>query len=83
MQGTITKYDRIKSFGFIISDDPDQPDYFVCVPFIEGKYRWLMPNWRVEFTPVETDKGFEAHDVRILSRTIAIQRSAPKSGGRS
>jgi hypothetical protein len=34
-----------------------------------------MTNWRVEFTPVESDKGFEAHDVRVVQRTIARQTS--------
>jgi cold shock CspA family protein len=81
MIGTVIKYDRARSFGFILTDDPELPDYFVCAPFILGKQRWLMPNWVVEFTPVETDKGFEAHDVRVITRTIAIQRSLPKPGG--
>jgi cold shock CspA family protein len=73
MFGTVSKYDRVRSFGFILSDDPDQPDYFVCASFIEGKQRFLMANWRVEFTPVETDKGFEAHGVRVIQRVIAWQ----------
>jgi cold shock CspA family protein len=75
MIGTVKTYDRIKSFGFILSDNPDDPDYFVCAPFILDKARFLMPNWRVEFTPVETDKGFAAHDVRVITKTIARQTS--------
>lgn len=80
MVGTVSKYDRIGSYGFILSDDPNQPDFFVCAPFIKDKRRFLMPNWRVEFTPVETDKGFEAHDVHVLQYTIVVQRSG--QGGR-
>lgn len=76
MLGTVSKYDRVRSFGFILADDPEQPDYFVCASFIEGKQRFLMPNWRVEFTPVETDKGFEAHDVKVIQRVIARQIGA-------
>jgi cold shock CspA family protein len=84
MLGTVAKYDRLKSYGFILSDNPDDPDFFVCASFIEGKARWLMANWRVEFTPIETDKGFEAHDVRVIERVIARQVGTPsKSGGRS
>ena len=75
MYGTVSKYDRIKSFGFILADDPDQPDFFVCASFIADKQRYLMANWRVEFTSVETDKGFEAHDVHVIQRTIARQVS--------
>jgi cold shock CspA family protein len=82
MLGTVSKYDRVKSFGFILSDDPEQPDYFVCAPFILGKERFLMPNWRVEFTPVEGPKGFEAHEVRVLLRTIARQTSGDPGGAR-
>lgn len=73
MLGTVSKYDRFKSYGFILSDEPDKPDYFVCAPFILDKGRYLQVNWRVEFTPVETEKGFEAHDVKILQRVIARQ----------
>lgn len=76
MLGTVSKYDRIKSYGFILSDNPDDPDYFVCASFILDKGRYLAPNWRVEFTPFECEKGFEAHDVRIVRRTIAAQYSA-------
>ena len=81
MQGTVTKYDRARSYGFILPDDENLPDYFVVPKFIADRMKFLMPGWRVEFTPVETEGHFQAHDVRVLSRVIAIQRAdAPKLG---
>ena len=80
MIGTVTRYDRVRTFGFIQTADPETPDYFVCASFIADKQRWLMPNWIVEFTPIETDKGFEAHDVRVVRRVIARQISEKAAG---
>jgi cold shock CspA family protein len=80
MIGTVKSYDRIKSYGFILTDNPDDPDYFVCAALIADKARFLTANWIVEFTPVETDKGFAAHDVKVIQRTIARQTSGNKGG---
>jgi cold shock CspA family protein len=80
MQGTTTRYDRVRGYGFIIPDDLTQPDYFVHSKHIlepKGR-RFLMAGWRVEFTPVTAVEGLQAHEVRILSRTIAIQHGGAK-----
>ena len=83
MQGTVTKYDRAKSYGFILPDDENLPDYFVVPKFIADRMKFLMPGWRVEFTPVEVDGKFQAHDIHVVSRVIAVQRAAaPIAGGR-
>jgi cold shock CspA family protein len=81
MFGTVIKYDRLKTFGFILPDDPSLPDFFVCPKFITANKsrRFLMPGWRVEFTPVDIDGKPQAHDVRVLSTTIAVQLSEPMS----
>jgi cold shock CspA family protein len=85
MFGTVIKYDRITAVGWILSDDPTLPDFFVIPKFMleDKRHRFLMAGWRVEFTPVDPDGNPQAHDVRIISRPIAIQRSAPTTGGRS
>jgi cold shock CspA family protein len=83
MFGTVTMFDRIKGFGFILPDDETLPDFFTAPKFIlEPKCRrFLMAGWRVEFTPFDIEGKPQAHDVRIISRTIAAQRSAPNAGG--
>jgi cold shock CspA family protein len=79
MLGTVNFYDRIKRFGFIVPDDPTLPDHFVVPKFMLGdKHQlFLMEGWKVEFDSVDSDGKPQAHNVRIVSRTIAIQRSAP------
>ena len=83
MLGTTTKFDRTKGYGFILPDDETQPDFFVLAKFImEPKCRrFLFAGWRVEFDPVEVDGNPQAHNVRIISRPIAVQRSVPTPGG--
>lgn len=82
LTGTVSRYDRIAGYGFIISDQPDLPDFFVLPKFIEADrhHRFLVPGWRVEFEPFDIDGKPQAHNVRVISRTIAIQRGAAPSG---
>lgn len=83
MLGTTIKYDRVKGYGFILPDDETMPDFFVLPRFIveHRSRRFLMAGWRVEFDPVEVDGNPQAHNVRIITRPIAIQRSIPTQGG--
>jgi cold shock CspA family protein len=79
MFGTVTKFDRIKGYGFIVSDDPALPDFFVIPKFIDcdRHHRFLVRGQRVEFDPVDVDTKPQAHNVRVVPITIAIQRSDP------
>ena len=79
MLGTVAKYDRIGAFGFIVADLPGLPDFFVIPKFIEADrhHRFLVPGYRVEFDPFDIEGKPQAHNVRVVSRTVAIQRSAP------
>jgi cold shock CspA family protein len=83
MLGTVTMFDRVRGFGFILPDDETLPDFFTAPKFIlEPKCRrFLMAGWRVEFSPVDIDGAPQAHGVKIISRTIAAQRSAPVADG--
>ncbi|MBI5523638.1 MAG: cold shock domain-containing protein [Desulfarculus sp.] len=73
MEGTVRHYSEFSGYGFIIGDDSN--DYFVHWSFIEGSgYKYLMPNWKVIFDPVETFKGLQAHHVRIPE---SMQSKAP------
>jgi len=84
MFGTVIAYDRIKGYGFIVPDDENLPDFFTLPKFMTGPkhQRFLMAGWRVEFDPVDIDTKPQAHNVKIISRPIAVQRSAPTPGGR-
>jgi cold shock CspA family protein len=85
MFGTVTRYDRLAAYGFIVPDDPTLPDFFTCPKFIQAPkpHRFLVPGQRVEFDPVnmDTDRP-QARNVRVIPSTVAIQRSSPVSGGR-
>jgi cold shock CspA family protein len=80
MLGTVIKYDRISAHGFIVSDDPALPDFFVCPKFIDRDrhHRLLVPGQRVEFDPVDVDTRPKAHNVRVIPSDIA--RRASTSG---
>ena len=78
MFGIVTKYDRVSAYGFILPDDPAQPDFFVCPKLIiaDKHHRFLVPGQRVEFDPVEVDGKTQAHNVRVIPVIIARQTSA-------
>jgi cold shock CspA family protein len=80
MLGTVLRYDRARSYGFILADDENLPDYFVVPKFILGNLRFLMAGWRVDFTPAEVDGKYQAHEVRIIARPIAIQHGEKAAG---
>jgi cold shock CspA family protein len=82
MLGTVTKYDRIRGFGFIVPDDPTLPDFFVCPRLMDcGKHqRFLMVGQRVEFEPANVDTQPEARHIRKFPMTIARQTSGEPDG---
>ena len=75
MLGTVIKYDRFACVGWIVADDESLPDFFVIPKFMDADrhHRFLMAGWRVEFTPFDIDGKPQAHNVKILSRTITRQ----------
>ena len=84
MLGTISKYDRVKGYGFILPDDETLPDFFVCAKFIDlsRHLRFLVAGQRVEFDAIDPDGRSQAHNVRVLPTTIAVQHSAEFGGNR-
>jgi len=79
MFGTVSQFNRLKGYGFIVSDEPTLPDFFTCSKFIEAEKhrRFFLPGQRVEFTPIDADTDHPiAKPVRIVgSFTIARQIS--------
>jgi cold shock CspA family protein len=77
MFGTVLHYDRILGYGWIVADQEDTPDFFVCPAFIQKKrhHKYLTKGQRVEFDPVgiDTDRP-QAQNVRLVTPvTIARQ----------
>jgi cold shock CspA family protein len=65
MRGKVTRYNEFRGYGFVEGDD-DQT-YFVHWSFIEGSgYKYLNIDDRVEFTPVEVPKGYEAQNLKVV-----------------
>jgi cold shock CspA family protein len=79
MLGTCIRYDRVRAFGFIAPDNEDLPDFFVCPKLIvseKNHRRYLLPGFRVEFEPFDVEGRPQARNVRIIARTVVVQRSA-------
>lgn len=61
-KGTVKRFNEFRGWGFITGED--KKDYFVHYKSIEGAgYKKLIPGEIVEFEPVETYQGLQAHNV--------------------
>lgn len=61
-RGTVETYNLLRGYGFINGSDGER--YFVHWRFIEGTgYKFLRSGEEVEFEPVQTYKGRQAHNV--------------------
>lgn len=77
MFGSVSVYNRPKGFGFILPDDNNLPDFFVCAKFINTAnkhHKFLVPGQRVEFDPVDVDTKPAAHNVRIIGPQIIAKQ---------
>jgi len=63
IKGKVKIFDSKRGFGFI-RDNYDTA-YFVHITEVEGQKN-LYPKQEVEFTPVKTNKGLAAKNVRVL-----------------
>ena len=73
MLGICIRWNRARGFGFIVTDDPTRPDYFLHCSDIQAPsgWRYLNPGDRVTFEPKgeHTDKP-RATNVRKLSNAV-------------
>jgi cold shock CspA family protein len=78
MIGMVSKYDRVVGYGFLIPEDPtnpDAPDFFVHCSNIQGPkhQRFLRLGQIVEFDPIDVESRPQAVNVRKIPTTIARQ----------
>ena len=65
--GTVKWFDNAKGFGFIINDDGE--DVFVHYRSIEGEgFKSLSEGETVEYLQTQSDKGWQAAEVKRLSQ---------------
>lgn len=75
LTGKVEFYTDYRGFGFI---QRGKDEYFVhTTALIDNAY--LVPGDEVEFTPVKTRKGWNAVDVRVMSRDTKNEREVEKS----
>ena len=87
MQGLCYKFDRIKGFGFIISEeDPTLPDIFCHSRDIQQtpqwKRRFLLPDMKVEFDLVPDPKDserFVAKNVKLIPPIVVARQTSGRT----
>ena len=63
--GVVKWFNDRKGFGFIVNDEGK--DVFAHYKQIKrGGFKTLTENDRVEYTEVETNKGLQAEEIRVL-----------------
>lgn len=70
MQGTVKSFSPKRGYGFIVTDDG--AEYFAHFSQIDmSGYKTLEPGQTVEFTGVSTERGFNAHNIRVVEQVGA------------
>lgn len=65
MQGSVKRFNKAKGFGFITNDEGQ--DYFFHFSELEMEgFKTIGVGKRVEFNPVETDRGLQAHNIQKI-----------------
>lgn len=65
MKGKIKYWNKEKKYGFIKNEKEE--DYFFHETMIKNKYQdeELEEGMKVEFEPTKTDKGQQAHEIKL------------------
>jgi len=73
--GQVTHFDLDRGFGFIQSPACDRSVFVHCSSIRGTLHRYLRIGETVEFDLVNTDRGFQAEDVRV----VAVKRDSKES----
>ena len=73
MTGTVKWFDDARGYGFIQVDDTNE-DIFVHYSAIDKEgYKTLSEGQLVEFKLIETSKGYQAINVRLVKETATVK----------
>ena len=79
MEGTVKWYNLKKGYGFIKGED--EQDYFVHFSALNGAM--LRENDKVSFDAVDTERGKQAQNVKLLQKGSEIEgRSSDRGRGK-
>jgi len=80
MRGKVKVYNCQKSWGFIIGED--RKKYFVHYSQVISphSYKVLFPRQVVTFTPLDTPRGPQAQNVRVIEDDLKKNSALEKSG---
>lgn len=65
MLGKVKMFNAEKGFGFITNEDGKDIFFHYSQLVMEG-YKTVTPDTKVEFTLVETERGPQAHEIKVL-----------------
>ena len=66
MQGVVKRFNKSKGFGFITSNEGT--DYFFHFSELDMEgFKTIGIGQHVEFNPVETDRGLQAHKIQKIN----------------
>ena len=66
MQGKVKRFNKIKGFGFITTDDERDVFFHFSELVMEG-YKTIEEGASVEFDLVEGERGLQAHNIKKIS----------------
>lgn len=65
MRGNVKRFNQFKGFGFIYGDDGNDYFFHYSQLMMDG-YKTIRANESVEFTPVMSERGPQAHDIMVI-----------------
>lgn len=65
MLGKVKRFNKIKGFGFITSEDGQDAFFHFSQIVMEG-YKTVDEGATVEFDLVEGDRGLQAHNIKVV-----------------
>ncbi len=71
MKGTVKWFNDAKGYGFIVSEKNNEDIFVHFSSIIMQGFKTLKENQKVEYDIVETAKGRQASDVKMLENIVS------------